>query len=380
MIRVLHAFKTYLPESTGGIERVIYELCENAPANGIKASVATLSDRPAGLVTAVGSHRVIAFHRDFEIVSTGFSWDYGRHFARLVRNYDLIHYHFPWPFMDLVHLMRGIRKPYVVSYHADIVKQSGLLKAYEPLMRSFLKGAARVVATSPNYVATSPYLSSFSPDVVPLGVSPHLYPQPQVTERLRPILDDPAPYVLSIGVNRHYKGFSTLLEAAGGLDARVVFVSAGPNAEGLEAELAASGRTGAVLVRDASEEEKMALLERAAVFAQPSLNRAEAYGIGLVEAAMMGKPLVSCEIGTGTTFVNLDGETGFVVPPGDADALRGVLNRLLLDPDLAGAMGENARRRFETELTGQVMAGRYADIYREVLGAPRNVAQDASTR
>lgn len=367
-MRVLHVFKTYLPETSGGVERVIWELCENAPAIGVTAEVAALAPRPvADRVQAVAHHRLHRFARDFELAATGFSADFMGRFPKLAADYDLLHYHFPWPFADLAHLARRIAKPYVVTYHSDIVRQGMLLRVYRPLMRAFLNRAARVVATSQNYVDTSPDLSEFDPAVVPLGITEHLYPPAETTDRIRPILAQPEPFVLSVGVNRHYKGFGTLIAAAGKLPFRIVLASAGPRAAALEDEIRDSQAHNVHLIRDASEGEKMALLRQCAVFALPSINRAEAYGVSLVEAAMMGKPMISCAIGSGTTFVNLDGVTGLVVPPGNVDALCAAIVALTDEKGDAARFGRAARKRFDDELTGERMAQRYFDIYRSVL-------------
>ncbi|WP_225246636.1 MULTISPECIES: glycosyltransferase [Rhizobium/Agrobacterium group] len=49
--------------------------------------------------------------------------------------------------------------------------------------------------------------------------------------------------------------------------------------------------------------------------------RSEAFGLALVEAARAGKPMISCEIGTGTSFVNKHGETAYTIPPNDVASL-----------------------------------------------------------
>lgn len=367
-MKVLHVFKTYFPETSGGIERVIRDLCENAPDTGVTAEVAALTDasftdRPV----AVGAHRLLRFRRAFEVAATGFSFDMFRHLPRVAQAYDLLHYHFPWPFMDLVHEIRRIRMPYIVTYHADIVGRAGLFKPYRPLMRRFLRGADRIIATSRNYVDTSPTLARLDPVVIPLGISERLYPKGEVTDRVRPVVEAGRPYIASVGVNRRYKGFATLIEAARAGSARVVLASAGPRAVELEAEIARGGAENIVLIRDATEGEKMALLAHCTAFALPSINRAEAFGVSLVEAAMMGKPLISCEIGSGTTFVNVDGLTGLVVPPGDVEALCAAVERLCADRAMAEAMGRASRARFEAELSGERMAERYGELYRAVL-------------
>jgi len=68
----------------------------------------------------------------------------------------------------------------------------------------------------------------------------------------------------------------------------------------------------------------------------------EGLGRVLLEAAMAGKPVVSTRI-TGVVDVVVDGETGLLVPPGDAGALAQAAGRILDDPRLAARMGEAAR-------------------------------------
>lgn len=117
-----------------------------------------------------------------------------------------------------------------------------------------------------------------------------------------------------------------------------------------------------------SEAEKHALLGACTALCLSSHLRSEAYGMVLLEAAMHARPMVSCDIGTGTSFINADGQTGFVVPPEDPAALAQALNRLLDDPQRAHAMGQQARRRYETHFTGDIMASAYLDLYRSVSG------------
>ena len=115
-----------------------------------------------------------------------------------------------------------------------------------------------------------------------------------------------------------------------------------------------------------TDEEKIALLDLSLALVFPSPLRSEAFGLSLVEAAMRGKPMISCEIGTGTSFVNLDGETGYVVPPNDAAALADAMRKIASDRTSAAEFGLAARRRFENVLTAETMAGSYADLYRRL--------------
>ena len=78
---------------------------------------------------------------------------------------------------------------------------------------------------------------------------------------------------------------------------------------------------------------------------------------------MSARPLISAEVGSGTSHVNIHGETGLVVPPGDSVALRAAMDELYSDEPKARAMGERARQRYETLFTGRGMGEQYAAIY-----------------
>ncbi len=81
---------------------------------------------------------------------------------------------------------------------------------------------------------------------------------------------------------------------------------------------------------------------------------------------MFSKPMVCCEVGSGTSFVNKHGETGFVVPPESPCDLAVACNNLLNDKAVAVSMGAAARARYEKLFSGASLGRAYADLYREV--------------
>ena len=87
----------------------------------------------------------------------------------------------------------------------------------------------------------------------------------------------------------------------------------------------------------------------------------------LVEASMFARPLISCEIGTGTSYVNEHENTGFVVQPEDPLSLARAMNSLLVDDALAHRMGAAARMRYEQLFSGVALGNAYAALYRDVM-------------
>ncbi|WP_455805974.1 glycosyltransferase family 4 protein [Pseudomonas fluorescens] len=368
-MRVLHFFKTYLPDSVGGIEQVIFQLCESGAQHGIDGQVLTLSADPTPPVVQLGQHEVHRAKLDIQFASTGFSWSVFKQFREMAAEADVVNYHFPWPFMDLVHFASAMNKPSVVTYHSDIIRQKHLLKLYRPLMNRFLASADRIVAASPNYLHTSDVLQQFQDKtrVIPYGLNKSGYPQPE-TERMnrwRQQLGDK--FFLFVGVMRYYKGLHILLEALKDVDYPVVIVGAGPLELELHAQAQALGLRNIHFLGRLGDEDKVALLQLSYAIVFPSHLRSEAFGISLLEGAMYGKPMISSEIGTGTSYINIHNETGLVVPPSHPQAFREAMRTLWEDPVRAAAMGVKAEARYRQLFTADDMGRKWTALYQELL-------------
>ena len=94
-MRVLHLFNTYLSASVGGIEQVMFELCESGVQHGIESQVLTLSANPVPAVIPYGHHQVHRAMLDVQIASTGFSYSVLKQFRELAAVADVVNYHFP---------------------------------------------------------------------------------------------------------------------------------------------------------------------------------------------------------------------------------------------------------------------------------------------
>jgi rhamnosyl/mannosyltransferase len=118
-----------------------------------------------------------------------------------------------------------------------------------------------------------------------------------------------------------------------------------------------------------SEQQVSAYFHACDVFVLPSIVRSEAFGIVLLEAMACARPVISTELGTGTSFVNQHGKTGLVVPPNNPTALAHAVNFLLDNPKIRAQYGESARKRVETNFSLDKMVEAVADLYEEALGA-----------
>ena len=367
-LRVLNVYRTYFPDTQGGLEEVIRQVCRNTKEKGIESRVFMLSDKPLPAVIEREEAQVHRFHRTFEVASCDVSIGSLSGFKRLVEWADVVHYHFPWPFADLLHLLGRVSKPSLLTYHSDVVRQKTLLRFYRPLMRAFLNKMDRIVPTSENYFASSSELGRYSGkvEVIPIGLNEDTYPRVS-NEELTAVRERVGEgFFLFVGVLRYYKGLHILIDALQNTSLQCVITGAGPIETELKEQATKLGLKNVKFLGYVSDSEKVALYQlcRAVVF--PSHLRSEAFGVTLIEGAMFGKPLISCEIGTGTTYVNADGETGIVVPPANTKALRGAMLKLDGDEALAESLGKAARSRYERLFTGRLMGERYAQLYKKL--------------
>lgn len=370
-MRVLHFYKTYKPDSMGGVEEVISQVCSGAAKHGITSEVLTVSNDTT--TVDFGDHIHHRAKLDIEVASSAFSIAAVKRFAELSRDADVIHYHFPWPFADLTHFLTRVRKPSLVTYHSDIVRQKFLLRFYKPLRDRFLSSVDKIVATSPNYLATSEVLQRYRDkvEVIPIGLDPESYPEP-TEEKLRYWRERAgAKFFLFVGNLRYYKGLHILLDALQGTDFRVVIVGSGPVEHELKQQAERLRLSNVQFVGPVEDEDKVALLALCHAVTFPSHLRSEAFGISLLEGAMFGKPMISAEIGTGTSYVNVAGETGLIVPPSDASALRNAMRRLNDDEAFAARLGAQARQRFHALFTAQRMVEAYVSLYRRLAPSER---------
>ena len=367
-MRVLHVYRTYFPETQGGLEEVIRQICLNTQRHSVESRVLCVSPTVAPRVVRRAEAAVYRARLHAEVASCSVSLQMLPIFRRLLRWADVVHYHFPWPFADVLHFLAGVRVPTVLTYHSDIVRQRVLARLYAPLRTRFFNAIDRIVCTSPNYFATSSVLQRFERkvDIVPIGLDPASYPAvaPEAVDAARAQFGER--FFLFIGVLRYYKCLHILLDAIKGAPYRVVIVGSGPTEGELRQQAADLRLDNVVFAGHVSDQAKVALIELSLGVVFPSYMRSEAFGVTLLEGAMYAKPLISAEVGSGTSHVNVDGETGLVVTPASAKALRAAMDQLDARPDMARRMGIGARRRFEQLFNGALMGDRYADIYADV--------------
>lgn len=155
-----------------------------------------------------------------------------------------------------------------------------------------------------------------------------------------------------------------------GRDVHLVVVGSGPDAERLRehAQTARHARVHFV----GHQDDTFPWYDTFDVLVVPS--RAESFSQVILEIMAAGKAVVASASG-GLQHAVVDGETGYLVRPGDPVALAEALERLIEDPELAARLGSEGRRRFERCFTIEHMADAWALAWAELAAAPVSQAQ-----
>ena len=352
---MLHVAKFY-PPVAGGMERVVETLCR-ASEGLAESRVLALNTSPKTVEEIVDGVPVTRVGVAARVGSVPIAPTLSAHLRRV--SADLIVFHEPHPWALLSYALSRPRARLAVWYHSDVVRHP--LKYalfYAPVARPLYSRAERFIVSSPplgaNAAALKPYQDRIT--VIPFGID--------VAEWATGS-EAPEPFVLFAGRHVPYKGVDVLLRALQGTNIRAVIAGDGQNRTSWE-RLASTLGVQARFTGDLSDAELRAKFASCAVFVLPSITRAEAFGYVQLEAMASGKPVISTDLPSGVPWVNQDGRTGFVVPPGDPAALRAALVRLMADATLRRDLGAQGRARVEREFSLPRLRERLRDFYAEM--------------
>jgi rhamnosyl/mannosyltransferase len=364
-LRIVHVYKDYFPV-LGGIENHIRMLAEAQAAAGHDVTVLVTNPGGEPKYSVVNDVKLIRAHRMATMASTPLSVDLPRLLARL--RPDITHLQFPYPVGEVSQLLLGKllmpQRPFVISYQSDVVKQQGILKFYKPVLRRVLANVNHLIVSNGNYIESSQWLRPYADKctIIPFAVDSQRFSPASQVKRA-----GAEPVILFVGRHRYYKGVDDLIRAMVKVDARLLIGGDGPETATWQNLVNQLGlRKKITFVGNVPESELPQFYAKGDIFVLPSNSRAESFGLVLQEAMASGLPCVTTELGTGTSWVVRDGESGFVVPPRNSEALAEALQKLVANPELRGKMGQAGRDRAVQEFSLEQMLAKTEAVYEKV--------------
>jgi rhamnosyl/mannosyltransferase len=249
---------------------------------------------------------------------------------------DILHLHMPNTSVFAALLLPEARAiPWVVHWHADVDSTAtgfAIRLAYPSyrVMESAVLGlSVRIIATTYAYLVDSSPLKKWASKstVIPLCVDPERLPWPHSEQLQRAIEMWPMPSqprILSVGRLVDYKGFESLISAATiHKSANILIVGSGPSRRELERAIDNAGVSGRVkLAGSLNQIDLQACFAAADLFCLTSLNRSEAFGVALLEAARYNCDILASDIsGSGVAEVARSLARAKTFQPGDVASL-----------------------------------------------------------
>ncbi|MGB9735785.1 MAG: glycosyltransferase [bacterium] len=370
-MKILQINKLYYP-SIGGIETIVKQIAEGINnVDDVKIDVLACNDTGKTTHTDINGVPVTKASSIGVFFSMPVSFSFFLILRNIYKKYDIIHVHLPFPLAELGLWLIKPKQKIIVTYHSDIIRQRFLSFALRRFNRWLLSRANRIVVSNPNIVETSPVLKDFKTKctVIPFGVDTKKFNpdngSKQKIGQIRTTYGEKI--VLFVGRLVYYKGIEFLIDAMKNIDATLLVIGEGVLKKSLMDRIQKLGLAKRVsFLPHQTQDELVNFYLASTVLVLPSIYRSEAFGIVLLEAMACGLPVISTELGTGTSYVNQNGVTGYVVPPGNSDAINMALKKLLSDKELCVQMGNAALKRIRTLFTLTNMLDNYKRLYKNI--------------
>lgn len=364
-MKILQVNKFYFP-LIGGVEKVVQQIAEGLNGKN-NFEIEILCCQPKGkekeeTINDVKVYRASSFGT---YLGMPISLDFFKKYKKLTASYNLVFLHYPFPLAFIAYFLFSRNKDLVIWYHSDIVRQKIIEIFFRPFHLFAFKKAKKIFVSSPNLIKSSSYLRKFEQKcvVVSFGIDLEEFKLTEQIKNEAMLIKEKygKPLILSIGRYVYYKGFEYLIEAAKEIEAKFLIIGSGPLKKKYEKLIKKYNLENKVFLIPPVE--NLSIFYHACdVFVLPSIAKSEAFGLVLLEAMAWGKPVISTELGTGTSFVNQDGITGFVIPPKNSQVLAQAIKKIIQNKNILEEFGKNAQERAMTHFSLEQMLKEVGEI------------------
>lgn len=353
-MNILIVNKLYSPW-VGGVETIAKQLAEGfAEEKNNNVSVLVCSPKGSGSEEAINQVQVVRASSIGIFKSMPISFSFFGLFKKMSKTADWIDLHHPFPLSFIAFFLFRPKAKLVVHYHSDIVRQKFFGFLLKPFLFWILKRAQYIVVSNPNMIKNSPVLVNFSSKckVIPFGIDFDKVNQAIEYKKVDEIKSQYGDFVLFAGRLSYYKGVSVLLKAMVGNSSNLVIVGNGTEEQRLKDGVKELGIDNRVFfLPHLPKIELLNFCKAAKVFVLPSIFKSETFGVILLEAMACGTPVISTELGTGTSYVNAENQTGRVVPANDVESLKSALLEILSNQDKHNLFSAAAVQRVQQFFT-----------------------------
>lgn len=342
-MKILHIYKSF---SGGGAEKYLKQTMNYFnKKHQVDALVVNNKNEKETIVYSENS-KVIKMPLSFEFDSAKLSFSYIIKLNQMSKKYDVFHFHYPNPIGELswlLNLHSNVKT--LVTFHNDVAKEKKFSSIYNKLMYYYFKKIDKIIVTSENLAKTSNVLKQFENkiEVIPLGIDFEKYRTNKKYKKTNKV------EILFVGRLAPVKGLSYLIDAVSKLKNEqfvLNIVGKGPLKDELRKQINKNNLNDKINILGFVSNEKLKkLYSTADIFVLPSVYRGEGFGYVLLEAMINETACISTELGTGTSFVNLNNKSGYVVEPRNSIELANKISQLINNPKILSSFKENSKKR-----------------------------------
>lgn len=372
--KILHISKYYYP-FMGGMEQIARDCVNSLKDDDVIQKVICFNHLKGDCEDYVDEVNVIRCGTQAKIASQSLSVSYCNRLKKTIKEFEpnYIVFHYPNPFVAhfLLKFIKNSNVKLILYWHLDITKQKILGRLFEKQNTKLLQRSYRIIATSPNYINGSKYLTKYVDKccVVPNCINTdRLKVNDNVKKLSEEIKEKNSGKIICFALGRHtkYKGMEYLIRASKLLDDNFSIYIAGKGELTDSLHKLAKDDRKVQFLGLISDDELKAYLLACDIFCFPSITKNEAFGVALAEAMYFNNPCVTFNIkGSGVNYVNLDGVTGIEVENKNVIKYSEAIKKLGNDEKLRQEMGYNAQKRVCSEFLLSSYQKKIRDFFTE---------------
>lgn len=368
-MKILHLGKYFYPYF-GGIETVTTQIIANTKQ---EYQTTLIHFGTNNLERKIKKVKQISCKVLFSIFSQPVSFKYITSTIREIPKSQIIHMHAPNPLAYIAYLACSNKQntKLVIHWHSDIINKYFFYFLVKPFEDYILKHADYIIVTSRNYLNCSKPLQNYKKKVIVIPIS---VPQKKITNKIKSRYEKKyseltnKEIILFVGRFVSYKGIEYLINSAEFIDEKKLIIIAGSGQmKSTINNMKKKFDKKIKVIQSPSNDEILYLYSISKLFCLPSINKAEAFGVVLIEAMSFNLPLITFKIkGSGVNFVNLNNKTGIVVQNINSKELGKKINALLNAKTLLKKYRLQSKQRYEQVFSEKVFCKNINKLYKRI--------------
>jgi len=372
-MKIIQASSYFYPH-VGGVETHVLELSQSLLDMGHEVLVVCADvpkSRPFQVMNGLSVFRFPAL----DLPYTPYTYFSRRRLSKF--NADVIHSHYPPPFISYQVVQSLPKLPHLLTYHCDLelpdkiasiripnmAKRIVQLVNKELYLARILSNVRQIVVTTKSYAESSDVLRDHQYQIIPNGIRLDAFDALSRDVNA----EKQAKQILFVGRLSSVKGIEYLIEAAKMVldqQSDVTFLIVGEGEERERLKTLARGYEAQIRFCGHLPRRALVTLYRTStLLVLPSFTRLEAFGVVLLEAMASETPVVASRI---PGVLDVVGDGGLLVKPRDSLELANAILEILLNPRKARAMGKSGRRLVEYKYDWRIIARKILDVYKDI--------------